>query len=104
MIRKSNLLKGIDLNTEQIVWQGKMISDLKLQINILNKNLVKVNERIQNLESFMDTQTHLNSKIMVSQVQKTPEKIYVTKEDKKNKSCICSKQPRTKDGKFAKKK
>lgn len=53
MIRKRDLLLAIDHNTEQIVWQGQLITNLKKRIDILEGK---------------------------------------------------SKQPRTKDGKFAKKK
>lgn len=41
MILKRDLLKGIDTNTEQIVWQGQMIEDLKERIEILENKLAK---------------------------------------------------------------
>ena len=39
MILKRDLLAGIDANTEQIIWQGEMITELKRRVSKLEKEL-----------------------------------------------------------------
>ena len=74
MIFKSDLLEGIDANTEQIIWQGELIADLRERVSKLEKEL---------------------------SVKKAPKKVG---RPRKIKSENASKQARDKDGKFAKKK
>ena len=75
MILKRDLLDGIDANTEQIILQGQLITELKARIKKLEKEVFAKNTA------------------QVKQVDR-PKKVCDKKEA----------QPRTKDGKFAKKK
>lgn len=74
MISKRDLLEAIDQNTTQIVWQGQMISELLGRVEALESNA------------------------RVAKTAKCP--------GRQKKICVktgASKQPRTKDGRFAKK-
>jgi hypothetical protein len=74
MISKRDLLEAIDQNTAQIVWQGQTISELLGRVEALESN---------------------TRGIRVAKHPGRPKKICV--------KTGASKQPRTKDGRFAKK-
>lgn len=112
MILKRDLLAGIDANTEQIIWQGEMIAELKNRIERLEKGLspkkqIKVKESSGRPKKVCVWTDEMNTclgyqaakDILDNEIEKTK-----TKLTKAKKSANAKKQPRGKDGKFAKKK
>lgn len=111
MILKRDLLAGIDANTEQIILQGQLITELKSRVNKLEKELLQ------------------KKQIKVKKSPGRPKKVYVWTDEtsqcpgikaaqdfldkeidkakatltKAKKAANAKKQPRDKNGKFAKK-
>ena len=111
MISKRDLLAGIDANTEQIIWQGQLISDLKSRVEKLERELslkkqIKVKKspgRPKKICIWTDEMSQCPgvkaaSDILEKEIEKSKEALAKAK-----KSSNAKKQPRGKDGKFAKK-
>ena len=124
MIFKSDLIEAINGVSHDMTALAVRVSDLEKRLNKLEKKASDKNTeaRLQNLEDFMDTQTRINNEVPIRMAakpcdfQKTIGEEAVScalndaieeakkKITKLTKSANVKKQPRTKDGKFAKKK
>lgn len=111
MILKRDLLAGIDANTEQIMWQGQLIADLKSRVEKLEKELLpkkqikikKTPGRPKKICVWTEENNQCPGVRRAAEVLEKELNRSKNESTKAKKSANAKNQPRGKDGKFAKK-